>query len=449
MAKGTYCLTTTNYKNGEKWICSNGSLEELGCMEVYNVYPEFQYQEIRGFGGAFTESAGYCFKQLSEDAKEKFIQAYFSEEGLNYNIGRTHINSCDFSLENYAYVEDASDTDFDTFSLKRAEEYVLPLIRKAQDCAGKEIELLVSPWSPPAFMKTNGEMNHGGKLKPEYREAWARYMARYIKEMQKLGFDIRYITPQNEPDAVQTWDSCQYNAQEEMEFVRDYLGPVFEEEGLGDIKIVIWDHNKEILFERADAILSDAEAAKYIAGIGMHWYTGDHFEAISLVQQKYPGKEVLFTEGCVEYSRFDSDATLQQGEMYAHDILGDLKHGTTSFCDWNLLLDAKGGPNHVGNFCAAPIMLTEDGTDFVKQVSYYYIGHFSRFIKPGAVRIATTQYNDAVECLAVLNPDGQRVVVLLNRTDKKVACDIKEAGIGKRVEMEPHTIATLCYTFSK
>lgn len=449
MKKGTYRLITTNLKKNEIWNSTEGSLEELGCMEVYNVYPEFQYQRIHGFGGAFTESAGYCFSRLSDEAKEGLIQAYFSGDGLRYTIGRTHINSCDFSLGNYAYVEDETDTEFRTFSLERAEKYVLPLIRSAQDCAGQKIKLTVSPWSPPAFMKTNGDMNHGGKLKPEYREAWARYIARYIKEMQKLGFAIEYLTVQNEPDAVQTWDSCRFTAQEEMEYVRDYLGPVLEEEGLGHVKIIVWDHNKEILLERADIIFSDPDASGYISGIGMHWYTGDHFDAISLVKEKYPDKEVLFTEGCVEYSRFDSNAILQQGEMYAHDILGDLRHGACSFCDWNLLLDAKGGPNHAGNLCAAPIMLTEDGADFEKLPSYYYIGHFSRYIRPGARRIATTQYTDAAECLAVLNPDGERVVILLNRTDHTIACDIKEKGIGKRVELEPHTIATLCYSFSQ
>ncbi len=445
MKEKTWRLTKTDYQNNRIWEQTEGTLGETGCMEVINVYPEFQYQEIKGFGGAFTESAGYCFGQLSETAQEQFLDAYFSDGGLRYSIGRTHINSCDFSLGNYAYVEDAADTEFQSFSLEKAENYVLPLLRRAQERAGRTIRLHAAPWSPPAFMKTNGEMNHGGKLKPEYRTAWARYLARYIKEMRKEGFEIWYISPQNEPDAKQTWDSCLYTAQEEKEFIRDYLGPVLEQEGLADVHILIWDHNKEVMFDRADAILSDEAASAYISGVGMHWYTGDHFDAISLVKEKYPGKEVLFTEGCVEYSRFDPNRILQQGEMYAHDILGDLKHGANSFCDWNLLLDAKGGPNHVGNFCAAPVMLTGDGKDFEKQPSYYYIGHFSRFIQPGAVRIATTQYSDAVECLAVRNPDGERAVVLLNRTDREIACDVKEAGVGTRVVLEPHTIATLCY----
>ncbi|MGN0243324.1 MAG: glycoside hydrolase family 30 beta sandwich domain-containing protein [Lachnospiraceae bacterium] len=445
MKQGTYQLITTNWAKQQLWHAEEGSLEEMGCMQVVNIHPEFQYQTIHGFGGAFTEASADTFDHLEPEAQEEFLQAYFSEAGLRYNVGRTHINSCDFALGNYAYMTDEKDTEFQSFTLEHDKKSMFPLIARAEAVSGKKISMLVSPWSPPAFMKTNGEMNHGGKLKPEYRLAWARYLARYIKEARKAGLMVSYMTVQNEPDAIQTWDSCQYNAQEEMEFVRDYLGPVLSEEGLSDIKIIIWDHNKEIAYARADAILSDEKACSYIHGVGVHWYTGDHFEELSLIREKYPEQEIFFTEGCVEYSRFADSCEIDKGEMYAHDILGNLNHGVSLYLDWNLLLNEQGGPNHVGNYCAAPIMACDGNRNIERRSSYYYIGHFSRYIQSGAKRIAFSRYCAEVETAAFLNLDGSRTVILLNRTEKRLECNVREQGSGKQVMLEPHSIATLRY----
>lgn len=418
---------------------------ELACMNRICVYPDIQRQEIKGFGGAFTESAAYCYRKLPSESREELLKAYFSEEGLMYNLGRTHINSCDFALSNYAADDEEEDADLEKFSLEREKEYILPFIHDAENTRKKPLNLLLSPWSPPAYMKTNGNMNYGGALKKEYYERWAKYIARFALEMRKEGCSIEWISVQNEPDAVQTWDSCKYTADEEAEFAGMYLGPELERNRLADVKILVWDHNKEHAFERTKEILKNKEAEKYIAGIAVHWYTGDHFENLSLIREKFPEKELFFTEGCVEYSRFLESNEVQKAEMYAHDMIGNFKNGICAHIDWNLLLDAKGGPNHVGNYCDAPVMCTENFDGIHKNLSYYYIGHFSRHIRPGARAIPGSSYCQELESAAFLNPDNEKVVVVLNRTNEEKEVSIGEYGKGADFVVPPHAIATFSW----
>lgn len=414
------------------------------CMHVVNIYPSFKRQTIEGFGGAFTEAATYTFSKLPEKEQEEILEAYFGESGLRYNMGRCHIHSCDFALGNYTYVEENDET-LETFSIAHDRDNMLPMIKRAIEKAQGDMVFLSSPWSPPAYMKTNGEMNHGGKLKEEYRALWAEYVVKYVQAYRSEGIPVNYITVQNEPEAVQTWDSCVYTAKEEGDFVRDHLAPALQKAGLSDVGIFIWDHNKEAAFDRADTTLSDPETKALVEGVGVHWYTGDHFDALRLIREKYPDKRLFFTEGCVEYSRFADSGEVQKAEMYAHDMIGNLKAGVEAELDWNLLLDEKGGPNHVGNFCAAPIMCDTQTNTVEKRLSYYYIGHLSRHIKRGAKLIATTSYTDKVETAAFLNPDGERVVVLLNKTGEEVEATLRENGKGTAMTLPAHTIATVVY----
>lgn len=414
------------------------------CMHVVNIYPAFRRQTIEGFGGAFTEAATYTFSKLPGEEQEEILEAYFGESGLRYNMGRCHIHSCDFSLGNYTYVEENDET-LETFSIAHDRDNMLPMIKRAIQKAHGDMIFLSSPWSPPAYMKTNGEMNHGGKLKEEYRALWAEYVAKYVQAYRAEGVAVRYITVQNEPEAVQTWDSCLYTAKEEGDFVRDYLAPALKKAGLSDLGIFIWDHNKEAAFDRADATLSDPQTAAEVMGVGVHWYTGDHFDALRLIREKYPDKRLFFTEGCVEYSRFADSGEVQKAEMYAHDMIGNLKAGVEATLDWNLLLDEKGGPNHVGNFCAAPIMCDTAAGTAQKRLSYYYIGHLSRYVKRGARVIATTAYTDKVETIAFLNPDGERVAVLLNKTGEAAEITLRENGVGTQVILPAHSIATVTW----
>ncbi|MCR4779326.1 MAG: glucosylceramidase [Lachnospiraceae bacterium] len=438
----------TSFSGGKYWAETTDFSDERDYMHVVNFYPEVKYQEVDGFGGAITEASGYCYSNLSDSLKREFIESYYGKDGLMYNTGRFHINSCDFALGNYACADEEMWKKGE-FSLERDEKYLIPVIKAATEKikaeSGNEITLLLSPWSPPAFMKTNGEMNHGGKLKEEYAHDWAKYIARFIKEYKNRGVGIALLSVQNEPEAVQTWDSCIYIGEEERDFVKNHLGPVLKEEGLTDTKILIWDHNKEVLYDRSKVVYDDAAASEFVYGTAFHWYTGDHFDSIRMVRETWPEKKLYFTEGCVEYSRFADSSDVGKAEMYAHDILGNLQAGTNGYFDWNLLLDAKGGPNHVGNFCAAPVMCNEDFTALEKKLSYYYIGHFSRYIKKGAVRVATTRYADEVETVGFVNPDGSKVLVLLNRSDKDLKVSVREGSEFNTTTLKAHSIETLVW----
>ena len=436
-------LTVTNLQKGQRWHSQPLEPGPLDVIHQVSVYPNCRYQRFEGFGGAFTEAAAYNWARLPEGKRREFMARCFGPDGLGYTQGRVHIGSCDFALGNYACQSNPDDTGFDT---SRDDQYLIPMIRAAQETAGMPVGLLLSPWSPPGFMKTNGEMNHGGSLKPEYRGRWASCMAKYAAHYRAKGCDVRRISVQNEPAAVQTWDSCIYSGAEEGAFAALHLAPALEAAGCGDVKILAWDHNKESLPYRAAETLSVPGAAEAVSGFAVHWYTGDHFDALGAVRSMWPEKELWYTEGCVEYSRFGGMTPLEKAEMYAHDILGNLNGGINGSLDWNLLLDAQGGPNHVGNYCEAPVMLTRDGQDFALMDEYWYIGQFSRFVRPGAVRLGVSAWTAGVEVTAFENPDGSRVAVLLNRTGEDLPVSLTQDGVeGYSVLLAARSIAAVCW----
>lgn len=405
------------------------------------VLPAHRYQTMMGFGGAFTEASAYTLSKISPEKRMEIIESYFHpEKGLGYSLGRTHIHSCDFSLGNYTYVEE-NDEELRTFSIDREHDYVIPFIQDAVKTRGEKLTILSSPWSPPAWMKTNKEMNNGGQLLPQYRGTWALYYSKYIKAMEMAGIPIWGITVQNEPAATQVWDSCRYTAEEERDFVRDYLGPTLEKEGLGNKKIVIWDHNRDIAFERAEIVLSDPEAAKYVWGTGLHWYVSEEFKNLSKIHDAFPDKHLIFTEGCIEGGV--QLGAWHTGERYARNIIGDLNNWLEGWIDWNLVLDEQGGPNHVGNYCDAPIIVDTNTKEVHYNSSYYYIGHFSKFIKPNAVRIKHEIEHDSLQVVAFQNEDGSIVVVVLNETDELVKLNVVLEGQACKIESPAHSISTL------
>ena len=430
----------TNYKRNLFWNESTLNTKQYSEKvenKVINVYPKISYQELIGFGGAFTEAASYCYSNLSEDKKIQLILDYFSPQGLNYSIGRLPIGSSDFSLNSYSY---SKKKDLSDFSINRDKEYILPFLKSVLN--KKSIKLLASPWSPPSFMKTTKMLTLGGKLANKHKQTWAEYLVKYIKNYQNEGISIDYITVQNEPNATQTWESCLYSSEEEAIFATNYLFYEFTKNNI-NTKIFIWDHNKEKLFNRAIHELETKSNLDAISGIAFHWYTGDHFENIELTHNAFPDKLLFHTEGCTGYSNFNPNDEVKNGEIYAHDILGDLNAGINAFLDWNLILDHKGGPNHKKNYCNSPIMLSEDNSDFIKNLTYYYIGHFSRFIKPYAKRIAFSRYNDSIEVTCFKNPDGSIVIVLLNRNDTNYEYNLCIDDIVIHDNLDSHAIVTL------
>ena len=399
------------------------------------------FQTIEGFGGAFTEAAAVNWLALGAERREELLEAYFDRDrGHGYSLCRVHMGSCDFALGNYAHVEAPGDMELASFSIARDRKALLPFIQAAQRVARQPLKLLASPWSPPAWMKTNGQMNGGGRLRPEYRRAWARCYVRFIEAYATEGVPIWGVSVQNEPMATQTWDSCIYTAEEERDFVRDFLGPELEAAGLGDVRIVIWDHNRDLMVERASVVYSDPDAARYVWGTGFHWYGADHFEHVQQVHDAWPEKQLLFTEGCQEGGPHHGSWEL--GERYARSMINDLNRWTVGWIDWNLALDQQGGPNHVGNFCSAPILVDAASDALLLQSSYFYLGHFARFIKPGARRVLCAADRPDLETTAFVNPDGSVAVVVLNRTEGAQRFVLHVAGRRAVAELPPRSIAT-------
>jgi glucosylceramidase len=208
-----------------------------------------------------------------------------------------------------------------------------------------------------------------------------------------------------------------------------------------EIRLMIWDHNRDRMYERAKAVLDDPEAAKYVWGTAFHWYVADCFENVQRVHEAFPEKQLLFSEGCQEGGPHIGEWPM--GERYARSIIQDLNHWTVGWVDWNLILDETGGPNHVGNLCSAPILCDTKNDKLIYQSSYYYLGHFSRFIRPGAERILCASTRDELETTAFINPDGTIAVVVLNRSDAAIPFALKHQGRAAMVESLPHSILTM------
>lgn len=403
----------TNYKRNlyyNKTDIKSKKLPNNIEKEIINVYPDIKYQTIIGFGGAITESASYSYNKLPNSSKERFLKECFSEEGLNYTIARLPIGSSDFSLKSYSY---SAKHDLSDFNINKDKEYIIPLIKNAKSIV-PNLQFLSSPWSPPKFMKNNKMLIAGGKLLDKYKQTFADYLSKYIIAYNEIGIKIDYITVQNEPNATQPWESCLYTPESEVDFAVNYLYPTLQKNNLRT-KILIWDHNKEKVFTRAIKEFNNNSSLEAISGIAFHWYTGDHFENIKLVSETFPGKLLIHTEGCTGYSKFNPNDEVKNAEIYAHDIIGDLNSGTNAYIDWNILLDNNGGPNHKLNYCNSPIMLNIDATDYIKNLSYYYIKHFSNLIKPEAKRIAFSKYTDDIEVTCFLNTDNSIIIILLNK----------------------------------
>jgi len=431
-----------------------------------------------GFGGAFTEAAAVVFQGMTSANQETFLTKYFDpEEGIGYTIGRVHINSCDFSPPPAQWSEDNTPDDFnlehfDT-DLKKDQEAMIPLIKSGMQQiqkGGRELKLFASPWSPPAWMKTNGQMNDpdGGKLRGDSQEAWANYFAKWVTAYKAHEVPIWAITPQNEPENAARWEGCVYTAQEEADWVGAHLGPILKS-AHPEVLILPFDHNKDHVYDWANTFYSHPTASKYTDGIAFHWYSGDQFENVAQIHKEHPNAMLLPTEATWEKYRWSPGTTVEDGdwkmgEGYAHDILGDLNVGSVGWTDWNLLLDTTGGPNHVGNNCDAPMLADNTKEELYLHPQYYYIGHFSKYLLPGSKHITATvtgsttyqganrnygtcTAEDGLQATAFLRPDDQIAVVVLNCGDLPIDFKLK---VGLRVApatVPAHGIQT--YLFPK
>lgn len=413
------------------------------------VNPNKTFQSFIGIGGAITDASAQVFAKLSEGKQAELLTAYYSKEGINYSLVRTSIHSCDFGTESFTYIEEG-DKELKTFSIERDKKYRIPMIKRAIEEAGGTLLFYVSPWSPPAFMKTNNNMLRGGQLLPEFAEAWAMYYVKFIKAYESEGMPIWGLTIQNEPMATQRWESCIYTAEEERDFLKNHLGPILEKEGLGDKKIVVWDHNRDLIVHRANTIFDDPEASKYAWGIGFHWYetwTGSqpNHTNLALIQESYPDKKLLFTEGCNEAFDPAKYQFWPNAERYGSAMINDFNCGTVGWTDWNILLDETGGPNHVNNLCFAPIHADTQKDSLIYTPSYYYIGHFSKFINPGAKRVSTAPTRTHLLSTSFINEDGQMATIVMNHTDNAITYKLIVGSSASELEIPARAIQTIVY----
>ncbi len=418
-------------------------------MRLVKVYPGITFQRFIGMGAALTEASGYVFSQMDSATQGEFIEQCFSMQGNHYSLARLSIQSCDFSLGARPYMKQR-DASLSGFSIDDDWGYIIPLIKAAQR-ANPDLQFLASPWSPPAWAKTTHMMKLGGHLKRDSYGIWAGMIVKTLSEYHAAGIDIERITIQNEPQAIQPWESCLYSAKQEREFLHESLKPALREAGFGHVKTLIWDHNKEGALDRAAEVMHEHQFADDVDGVAFHWYSGDHFEALRVVRDFIgPDKELVFSEGCDSYSAGDPEKELPHAEHYAHEIIGDLEAGANAILDWNILLDAQGGPNHVGNFCDAPVMYDCESDKLNVRLPLRYLGHFSRFIQVGAVRMLTTRYTTDLETCAFANPDGSHVLIVLNRNWWGIDFDLtwNDAAFGSRIasiDAPAHSIQTIIW----
>lgn len=424
---------------GYRWTKMQVNCHITSPLDTIVIDEEKTYQTVKGFGGAFTESACYTLSRVNKEVKETALRAYFSQDGLNYNLGRIHMNGCDFSLSSYNYVDDY-DTTLKSFDITRDKQLVIPTIRQAEDIKGKSIPLMISTWSPCWWMKDNQSEIRGGHLLKEYYDVWANYYVKYIQAVEQQGLTIFGLSTQNEPAAVQRWDSCIYSAEEERDFIQYHLGPTLKKANIQK-ELYVWDHNRDIMNERVAPIFDHEEASKYVYGVAVHWYDNEPFANLKKCHDCYPDKHIISSESCIEGG--PKFGVYESGERYARNIIGNFNNYCEAFIDWNLYLDETGGPNWVNNLCDAPVMIRVNEEKVIYQSSYYFIGHFSKYIMPGAKRIDLTNTNQEIQSIAFKNPNGTVVIVMMNPTEQDYNYEIKTRSGQFKITILKRSIVTI------
>jgi glucosylceramidase len=396
--------------------------DDGSALPTITINPATTYQPIVGFGAAFTETAVYNLCKISKARKNEVLNAFFNPyTGAGYTLCRTTINSCDFSLGVYSYDDTPNDYNLDNFNMSREMKWMIPTIKEALRIPGSNFKLFASPWAPPAWMKTTNNMLGGGELRTQCYDSWSNYFVKYINTMKANGITIWGITIQNEPEYSPSWEGCRYTPQQERDFLKNSLGPIFERNKL-DVKIMIWDHNKDHIVNWAKVILGDAAAAKYAWGVAYHRYAGDLFDSLSATHDAFPNYYLIGTENSVR----DSWA---EAERMAHEIIGDLTHWSSGYLTWNLTTDFLGGPYHNrDNGCVGPIVVDSASDSAQYFPNHYYMVHFSRYLRPGAVRISHSYNGPNLEICAFKNLNNSIVVVVLNRSANAVNFKLKHGN---------------------
>ena len=458
-ARGNSLKVITEFQEGENPL-------------VITLNPEKKFQTITGFGGSFTEASAYLLNKLSPANRKKILEAYFSEEGANYSLTRTHIASCDFSLSNYTYAKVENDLQLDNFTIEDDKDDLIPMILDAKAISKDGFKIIASPWTAPPWMKDN-KAYVGGKLLPEFNDTFALYFSKYLVAYKKEGIDIWGVTVINEPHGNgNNWESTHFSPEEMTLFVQNHLGPKLEKDGFGNVKILGYDQNRAGLPEWVDGMFKKAATSKYFAGTAIHWYesTYDFFpDALQYAHNKAPNKYLIQTEACVdaEIPHWNDDAWYWKKEAtdwgwdwasekdkhlhpkyapvnrYATDIIGCLNNWVDGWVDWNMVLDKQGGPNWFKNWCVAPVIVDPEKDEIYFTPLYYTMAHFSKFMRPGAVKIGCNINNNDLMSTAVKNPDGSIAVVIFNPTEQEFAVEINQNNKKATISISAKALQTV------
>jgi len=437
----------------------SNSLKEPFTLSINS---SIQYQKIHGFGGAFTDAAGINIGKLSAVAQTRLLKSYYSSEGIEYGIGRVPIGGTDFSTRPYTYDDFPGDVTLSNFSLANEDlVHKLPYIDWAKNLSNKPIRFFASPWTAPAWMKSNNQLYGKGFLLPEYYQVWANYFVRFFDEYKKHNVEFWALTTQNEPldgEIPDFFFNCMgWTAEDTATFTGLNLGPTMAERGYGHVQIMTMDDQRYLLPKWAKTVLSNAEAAKYVKGIAVHWY-GNAYTPASLLtktHEMFPDRFILATEACSGSMPWETEKVIlgswERLEDYAKDISEDLNNWSTGWVDWNLALDPTGGPNWSNNFVDSPIIVNATSDEFYKQPMYYALGHYSKYIPEDSVRIHLDIEHDGSSRLfsasAFLRPDGMRTVVILNRSNNEELIIINDDDHNRRLEFDcpPRSIHTIVF----
>lgn len=431
-----------------------------------------KYQTITGFGGAFTEASAYLLNKISTENRDKIIKAYFSSDGANYSLTRTHMNSCDFSLTNYSYSPVEGDKELKHFSIQEDKEDLIPFIKDAMAASDDGFKIFGSPWTAAPWMKDNNAWK-GGKLLPEYYDTWALFFSKYIDAYKAEGIDIWGFTVENEPLGNDSnWESMHFSPKEMTDFVEYHLGPKLEADGYGDKVILGYDQNREHLKEWVDEMYRSESSSKYFDGTAVHWYasTYDFFpEDLQYAHNKAPNKFLIETEGCIdaEVPVWQEDDWYWRKEAtdwgwdwapdelkplhpkyspvnrYARDIIGCLNNWVDGWVDWNMVLDKQGGPNWVKNWCIAPIIVDPEKDEVYFTPIYYTMVHFSKYIRPEAEVIHVDNSDNTLMVTAAKNPDGSIAVVVFNESESSKSFNLSLGDKTKHLSISARAIQTI------
>ena len=400
--------------------------------------PSKKYQEMLGFGGAFTDAACYMFNQLSASAREELFHEMFHPSEMGLSVCRTCIGSSDYATEMFSYDEGEPDPEMARFSIAHDQAYVLPMLRQARK-ANPDLFLFSSPWSPPGWMKTGGSML-GGTIKQHYFGAYSKYFVKFLQAYAADGVPVQAITVQNEVDTDQDgrMPACCWPQEYEIGFVANHLGPALQQAGLST-KIWVLDHNYN-LWGRAICELDEPGLRKYCNAVAFHGYVGTP-EMMDKVHEAHPDVPFYWTEGGPDYT---SPVYATEWAVWGQTFTQAIRHWCQAISGWNLALDEKGRPN-IGPFpCGGTVTINSQTKEITRSGQYWAFAHFSRQVRRGAKRFDSTGKLSGIDHVAFENPDGKKVLIITN-SGAETKATLKQADKIADLTLAPDSITTLAW----